>query len=86
MKKYILATLLLSTTVTLSSCGNKQFIDTTYTFKYAEIKMPSGEVVKGKVSSWKDYEDGDTLQVVINGETYLTHISNVVLTTKEEQK
>ena len=39
----------------------------------------SGQVVEGKVSSWTDYEDGDQLQVKINGKTYLVHSSNVVL-------
>ncbi|MDO4814190.1 MAG: hypothetical protein Q3988_03755 [Gemella sp.] len=81
MKKLKLLLLTLSAGLALTACGNRQFIDTTYTFKYAEIKLPSGEVVKGNVESWKDYEDGDTIQVVINGKTYLTHINNVVLTT-----
>lgn len=81
MKKIFL--LLIFISIFISGCGNKQIIDTTYTFTYAEIKMPSGEVVKGKVDSWRDFEDGDTVQIVINGETYLTHISNVVLTTKQ---
>lgn len=66
----------------LVACGNRQVFDTTYTFTYAEIKLPSGDIVKGNVSSWKDFEDGDTIQVVIDGVTYLTHHSNVVLMTK----
>jgi len=62
----------------LSSCGNKQFLDTTYTFNRAIVSLPDGSVVEGKVSSWNDY-DGDQLQVVIDGTTYLLHASNVVL-------
>ena len=38
-----------------------------------------GSVVEGEVESWRDYDDGDQLQVTINGVTYLTHASNVVL-------
>lgn len=34
---------------------------------------------KATVSSWKDYEDGDQIQVVIDGTTYLVHSSNIVL-------
>lgn len=83
MKKKILAAILM-TSIFLTGCGNKDMFDTTYTFKYAEIKMPSGEVIKGRVETWTDFEDGDTIQVKINGETYLTHISNVVLTTHEK--
>lgn len=59
--------------------GNKEFMDTTYQFTYAEIKLPSGEVVKGKVNAWKDYENGDHLQIMIDGKTYLTGANNVVL-------
>ena len=62
----------------LSGC-NKQMLDLTYSYEYAIIGLPNGEVVEGKVSSWTDYEDGDQLQVKINGKTYLVHSSNVVL-------
>lgn len=63
----------------LSGC-NQQIIDTTFSFNYGTIYSPSGEVVaQGKVQSWKDFEDGDQLQVKIDSVTYLTHSSNVVL-------
>ena len=65
--------------VSLAGCGNKQLIDTTFSFERAIIQLPNGEVVDGKVSSWKDYEDGDQIQVKINGVTYLVHSSNIVL-------
>ena len=57
---------------------NKQVIDLTYEYSQAQIKMPDGTVVEGKVDSWNDYE-GDQLQVKINGTTYLVHSSNVIL-------
>lgn len=61
-------------------CGcNQQIFDTTYSFEYAYLSLPNGEVIEGKVDSWKDYADGDTIQVVIGGKTYLTHYTNVVL-------
>lgn len=63
----------------LSACGNRQLIDTTYTFNKAIISLPNGTVVEGKVTSWKDYEDGDQIQVAIDGTTYLLHASNVAL-------
>ena len=62
----------------LSGC-NKQMVDLTYSYEYAIIGLPNGEVVEGKVSSWTDFEDGDQIQVRINGKTYLVHSSNVVL-------
>lgn len=81
MKKRIVLLLCIIAMLTgllLASC-NKQMVDLTYSYEYAIIALPNGEVVEGKVSSWTDYEDGDQLQVKINGKTYLVHSSNVVL-------
>lgn len=84
MKKVI--ALLLAVIVVLSIClltgCNKQMVDLTYSYEYAIIGLPNGETVEGKVSSWTDYEDGDQLQVKIDGKTYLVHSSNVVLISK----
>lgn len=65
----------------VSGC-NKQIFDTTYTFKTAIIALPDGEVIKGRIDSWTDFEDGDQIQVKINGVTYLVHSSNVCLMTE----
>ena len=62
----------------LSGC-NKQLVDLTYSYEYAIIGLPNGEVVEGRVSSWTDFEDGDQIQVKIDGKTYLVHSANVVL-------
>ena len=84
MKKII--ALLLAVIAVLSACllsgCNKQMVDLTYSYEYAIIGLPNGETVEGKVSSWTDYEDGDQLQVKIDGKTYLVHSSNVVLISK----
>ena len=64
--------------LTLSSC-NKQVFDTTYSFDKAIISLPNGTIIEGKIDSWTDYEDGDQIQVKINGITYLVHSSDVVL-------
>ena len=82
MKKIILACLVIGICVLIATgCGayNKQIMDLTYHFDRGIISLPNGEVVEGTVDSWKDYEDGDQLQVKINGKTYLTHATNVVL-------
>ena len=79
MKKFLailVVTLLMVTT--LSGC-NKQIFDTTYSFDKAIISLPNGQVIEGKIDSWTDYEDGDQIQVVINGTTYLVHSTNIVL-------
>ena len=77
-KKVILAIALLSTIVGLTAC-NQQIIDATYTYDRAILSLPNGEVIEGKVTSWKDFEDGDQIQVKIDGKTYLVHSSNIVL-------
>ncbi|MBE6978978.1 MAG: hypothetical protein E7431_01200 [Ruminococcaceae bacterium] len=58
---------------------NKQMVDLTYSYERAIICLPNGEIVEGRVSSWTDFEDGDQIQVKIDGKTYLVHSSNVVL-------
>ena len=81
MKKMIallLAVILLMGIALLAGC-NKQMVDLTYSYEYAIIGLPNGEVVEGKVSSWTDFEDGDQIQVRIDGKTYLVHSSNVAL-------
>lgn len=78
MKKIMALLLAVLTVMVLSGC-NKQMVDLTYSYEYAIIALPNGEVVEGKVTSWTDYEDGDQLQIKIAGKTYLVHSSNVVL-------
>jgi hypothetical protein len=56
----------------LVGCGNYTMLDTTYTFDYAIIELPNGEIVEGEVEEWCDYE-GEQLQVKMkNGDIYLT--------------
>lgn len=76
MKKKFLA-LAVICTLLLTGC-NYQMMDTTYKFDRAIISLPNGEIVEGKVDSWKDYE-GDQIQVKIDGKTYLVHSSDIVL-------
>ena len=74
----LLAMIAVLSAALLAGC-NKQMVDLTYSYEYAIIGLPNGEVVEGKVSSWTDFEDGDQIQVKIAGKTYLVHSSNVVL-------
>lgn len=65
--------------ISCTGCYNKQFVDMTYHYDRAIIYLPNGEIVEGKVSSWTDFEDGDSIQIKIDGKTYLTHVCNVCL-------
>ena len=78
MKKLFAFLLVIVLACSMVGC-NKQLIDVTYSFERAIVYLPNGEVVEGKVTSWTDYEDGDQIQVKIDGKTYLVHSSNVVL-------
>ena len=58
---------------------NKNLIDTVYQYDKAIIMIPDGEIVEGHIESWTDYEDGDQIQVTIDGKTYLVHAENICL-------
>ena len=80
MKKKVLTVILTPLVVLgLTGCGNKDMFDTVYTFDRAIIELPNGEVVEGKIDKWADYEDGDQIQITINGTIYLVHSSKCVL-------
>lgn len=67
------------TILTLTSCGNYQAVDTVMTYDTGIVKLANGEVVEGKVQSWRDYENSDQIQVTIGGKSYLVHSMNATL-------
>ena len=79
MKKLMILVIVIFTVLALTACGNMDMMDTVYTFNYAYISLPNGECVEGKVESWTDFEDGDQLQIKIDGVTYLTDTTRAVL-------
>lgn len=82
-KKITLLLITIAMTLSLCACGNKILLDTTYTFDEAIIRLPDGSVISGEVTTWTDYEDGDSLQITLkDGNTYLVHASNAVLICK----
>lgn len=75
--------LLTVTLALLAACGNKDILGTTFTFKYAELKLVDGRIIKGKVKTWAKYDKQDSIRVTFeSGEEYYTHSSNVVLYNK----
>lgn len=86
MKKIICVVLILSLALALTACqvGNRQVgWDTTQTFTYAILELGNGELVEGTVTSWRDFDESDVVQFTMNGITYLTHYSKVILTTEK---
>ena len=55
------------------------------TFTYAYIILGGQDVARGPITQWRDYDNSDTVQVLINGKFYLTHYTNVVLVADHEQ-
>ena len=82
IKKIVFAAIL--TAMMITGC-NRQVIDFTYSFDYAIIKMPDGSIVEGKVQSWADYE-GEQLQIVIDGNSYLVNSVNAVMMTNAPKR
>lgn len=82
MKKKFIIAVLVASCLTLGGCGNKDLFDTVYNYDYAIIQLPNGEIIEGKVEKWTDYEDGDQLQITIDGVIYLVHSNNISLMKK----
>lgn len=55
------------------------------TFTYAYIVLDGQEIAKGTITQWRDYDNSDVVQVLVNGKFYLTHYSNVVLIADPDQ-
>jgi len=86
MKKIVCLILVLTLALALTACqvGNRQVgWDTTQTFTHAILELGNGELIEGTVTSWRDFEESDVVQFTMNGITYLTHYSKVILCTKK---
>ena len=65
---------------TLSACGNRDMFDTVYTYDYAIISFPDGTSEKIEIKQWRDYEDGEQVQITAeDGTVYLVNSVNCVL-------
>lgn len=79
MKRILVAALVAAVGMILNSCGNKDLFDTVYRYDRAIITLPDGEIIEGQVENWTDYEDGEQIQVKIDGKIYLVHAENICL-------
>lgn len=80
---WVIATLILIAVgifVMFNGGCNRQIVDIQYRFEKAMIKMPDGTCKTVSVKSWRDYQDGDQIQVTDkDGNTYLVHACNIML-------
>ena len=62
--------------------GNEQVFDTNWRYDWAILQLGNGELIEGTITSWKDFSESDMIQFTMDGITYLTHSSNVILCTE----
>ena len=61
--------------------GNKQFIDFKQNFNTAYVMSNSNTFEKVQIKAWKDWENSDSIQVILeDGTPIYTHLRNVKLT------
>lgn len=79
MKKIIAILLICITLLMFVSC-NYQMVDFNYDFDHAYISYGDGTVKKVEIKSWRDYEDGEQIQITdTDGNIYLVSSFNCVL-------
>ena len=79
----IIGAILIPQAIILACSGcNMQIVDTTWHYQKAHIRgiSTSNEWTTVEIASWKDYADGDVVQIKTkDGKTYLTHYNNIIL-------
>ena len=90
MKKIAITIIAVVLLLVLCSCGHKMGNRITggrdiQTFTDCIIMLGDNEITRGSVTQWRDYDDSDTVQVLVGGKFYLTHYSNVVLIADPER-
>ena len=78
----IAAIILIPGIVFINRCivGNKQIVDFKQNFNAAYMKGDSNIWTRVEVKAWKDYENSDSVQIVMpDGKAIYTHLSNVKL-------
>lgn len=91
MKYILVVALMIAMILILSACSEKQTGNRitsgkdVQTFNYCFIVLDGQEIVRGSVTNWRDYDNSDVVQVLVDGKYYLTHYSNVVLVADPSQ-
>lgn len=92
LKLLLLITILIVAVFVFSGCENVHKMGNritggkdVQTFTYCFVVLDGQEIARGAITQWRDYDDSDVVQVLVNGKFYLTHYSNVVLVADPEQ-
>ena len=92
-KIFVVVIVLVVAAFTLSACDGEYYKTgnritggkDVQTFTYAYVVLDGQEIARGAITQWRDYDNSDVVQVLVNGKYYLTHYSNVVLIADPEQ-
>ena len=87
MKRYLICAIIASilSMIVLCGCGNRQTFDVNFTFNKAIMRL-GDEIVTVDIAGWRDYEDGEQLQITsTDGVVYLTSSYNCTLIYEEEE-
>ena len=79
MKRLLTAILIFIFAISLVSCKDDELSEYFTDYKYAQIVLPSGELIEGEVEHW--IGGTSSISVKINGRWYTTSYINVVLYT-----
>ena len=85
MKKFLMALVLAVAILVMAACGTTTtgnravWGKDVQTFTYAYIRLGEKDIVEGYITQWRDYDDSDVVQIMIDGKYYLTHYSCVVM-------
>lgn len=92
MKKILIVVMLIVLLFVFAGCENAHKTGNritggkdVQTFTGCYIVLGGHEIVRGSVTQWRDYDNSDTVQVLVNGKYYLTHYTNVVLVADPDQ-
>lgn len=92
LKMILLTAMLVVAVLVLTGCGELHKTGNritggkdVQTFTGCYVVLGGKEIVRGAVTQWRDYDNSDVVQVLVNGKYYLTHYSNVVLVADPEQ-
>ena len=84
-RKTIILITLITLLITLTAC-NKTMLDTNYTFDKAIIQKGDKEIIVD-IESWKDYDDGEQLQLELtDGSVILVSSYNTILVCTKDGK
>lgn len=85
MKRFLLVLVLVAMALGMTACGTEMAGNRAVwgrdvqTFTYAYIRLGEKDIVEGYITQWRDYDDSDAVQIMIDGKYYLTHYSCVVM-------